>query len=174
MPAQHFELIECGELSVGEWARLVGHDPAPFGEVTAQITWRPKDVNVGFRDERGRLVAIGGATVASIEVEGHGRFDVVGKGGMIVRPEVRGLGLSRRIIERVQEISRELGPDRAMCFCEPHLRAMYAGFGYEDLHDPVWVDQPSGRIVMPTLAMWQPIRPCEWPPGTIHVDGLPF
>jgi GNAT superfamily N-acetyltransferase len=170
----HYELVEYGSLSLREWARLIEGESAPFGEVSAGLEWRPKDINVGVRDEGGTLVAVGGATVATVEIEGHGRFDVVGKGGLIVRPEARGLGLSRRIIERVQEISLELGPDRAMCFCEPRLCPMYARFGYSEIPDPVWVEQPSGPIVMPMSAMWEPIRPVEWPRGTIHLDGPPF
>jgi hypothetical protein len=61
-----------------------------------------------------------------------------------------------------------------MLFCEPHLCGMYARIGIQELADPVWVDQPGGRIEMPMSAMWKPVRPVEWPRGTIHLDGLPF
>lgn len=168
------ELVEFRDLSFREWAGLIAGDHSPFGPEAEGLEWRPKDVNVGFRDGQGRLVAVGGATVATVEVEGHGRFDVVGKGGLIVRPEARGLGLSRRIIERVREISLDLGPDRAMCFCGSHLQQMYEHFGYRLIPDPVWVQQPSGPIVMPMPAMWQPIRPADWPRGTVRLAGPPF
>lgn len=170
----NLQRVEFAELSFGDRAPPVKDEPSPFGPELDGMQWRPKTVNVGFRDERCRLLAVGGAAVATVEVEGHGRFEVVGKGGLIVRPEARGLGLSSQILKRVREISAGLGPDRAMCFCAAHLKPMYEHFGYREITDPVWVQQPDGPIVMPALAMWQPIRPSEWPPGTVHLDGPPF
>jgi GNAT superfamily N-acetyltransferase len=169
-----YELVEYGHVSLRDWSGLIKGEPNPFGEVSDGLEWRSKDINVGVRDAEGKLLAVGGATVATVEVEGRGRFDVVGKGGLIVRPEARGLGLSRLIIERVRELTHDLGPDFAMCFCEPRLLPMYARFGYTEVVDPVWVDQRAGPIVMPLPAMWQAIRPAEWPRGTVHLDGPPF
>jgi predicted GNAT family N-acyltransferase len=109
-----------------------------------------------------------------VTVEGHDPFDVVGVGGLLVRKDVRARGLGTELMNRLREITDEWRPDRAMLFCESRLLPMYGHRGYIQLTDQVWVDQPAGPIVMPVHAMWRPIRPTDWPPGTIHVHGLPF
>ncbi len=168
------EFVEFETLSLADWVRLVRHDPAPFGPTTAGIEVRKMDRYVGARDDDGRLLAVIGAAIAQVTVEGHDSFGIVGVGGLLVKKEARARGLGGELMSRLREITAEMGPDRAMLFCEPHLVPMYTGRGYIELTDEVWVDQPAGPIIMPTRAMWRPIRTADWPPGTIHIDGLPF
>jgi hypothetical protein len=53
-------------------------------------------------------------------------------------------------------------------------REPWGGLG-EEL---IWrnsADQPTGRIEMPMVTMWRPLRDAaKWPPGRIDVRGLPF
>ncbi len=168
------ELFEFETLSLPDWAGLMRSDPGAFGGGTEGLQVRQKDRYVGVRDDDGRLIAVIGAAIAQVTVEGHGSFEVVGIGGLMVRKDARALGLGSQLMERIREITTGWGPDRAMLFCEPHLTAMYTRRGYTQLPDEVWVDQPTGPITMPIHAMWRPIRPADWPPGVIHLHGPPF
>ncbi|HUJ55840.1 MAG TPA: hypothetical protein VLW49_07610 [Gaiellaceae bacterium] len=65
------EFVELGALSLQEWVGVTDHVQAPFGPSCAGVTFRPKERHVGIRTDGGRLIAVGGATVATVEVEGH-------------------------------------------------------------------------------------------------------
>ncbi len=168
------EFVEFETLALADWVRLVRHDAAPFGQTTAGIEVRKMDRYVGARGDDGRLLAVIGAAIARVTVEGHDPFGIVGIGGLLVKKEARARGLGGELMSRLRNITTEMGPDRAMLFCEPHLLPMYTRRGYTQLTDAVWVDQPAGPVVMPARAMWRPIRPADWPPGVVHVHGLPF
>jgi GNAT superfamily N-acetyltransferase len=168
------ELVEFGPLSLRQWVELTGHEPAPFGATTATLSFRAKDHHVGFRDTDGRLVAAVGATVVTVSAANGQPFEVVGGGGLIVRRELRGQGLSTALTAALRTLVLGLGPDRAMIFCEPDLLELHMRRGYTRIEAPIFVDQPDGRIEMPLLGMWRPVRPSAWPPGRIDVQGLPF
>ena len=119
-------------------------------------------------------MALIGATIASVEVEGCEPFEVVGLGALIVQAELRGQGLSRLLLKPVRALAEGLGPDRAMIFCDREQIPLQMGRGYTLITSPVWVDQPEGRIEMPVPALWRPIRPSSWPAGTVNLYGLPF
>ncbi|HEU4973992.1 MAG TPA: GNAT family N-acetyltransferase [Baekduia sp.] len=164
---------EMPELSMRDWVRLTGREPAPFGPASDGIVWRPKDRHVGVWDGD-ELIAAAGVVVAEVEVAGAA-FDVVGVGGLVVRPEYRGRHLMPLVADPVGRMAEAAGPDRAMIFCDERLVRVYEGRGYTRIADPVWVDQPEGRIEMPIPAMWRPLRPgATWPRGTVQVRGEPF
>jgi hypothetical protein len=168
------ELVEFGALSLAQWVELTGHEPEPFGRTTAALAFRPKERHLGFRDGDGRLVAAVGATIATVVIEDCEPFDVVGVGALIVRKELRGQRLSQPLMDGLRTIMAGMGPDRAMLFCELIVLPLHAGRGYRQIPDPVWVDQPEGRLRMPLPAMWRPLRPSTWPPGRVDLQGLPF
>lgn len=168
------ELVEFAELPFADWVGLTRHESAPFGPAAAGLEYRPKDQHVGVRDDEGRLVAVVGATVAEVTVDDREPFEVVGIGGLIVHRDFRALGLAKRVMDRLREITAERGPALAMIFCEPHVLELHVRRGYTPLTEPVWVDQPTGPIVMPMHAAWRPFRPATWPPGEVRLHGLPF
>jgi GNAT superfamily N-acetyltransferase len=172
--ADEVELVELGRPSLGEWLELTGRDPAAFGSSTAHLIYRDKDEHLGLRARDGRLVGLIGVTVAAVEVEGHEPFEVVGMGSLIVRHDMRGRGLASTLSAAGRRRAAELGPDRAMMFCEPQAVDLQRRRGYTLIEAPVRVDQPGGRIEMPIPAMWRPIRPSDWPPGAVDVLSLPF
>lgn len=168
------EFVELGALSLRDWVGLTARDREPFGPANAGLTFRPKEHHIGVRHADGRLVAVVGATVATVAVEGYGSFEVVGVGSLIVREEIRGRGLSKPLMDRVRALIDDLGPDRAMLFCGPDLVSLYTRRGYRLISAPVHADQPGGRIAVPMAAMWRPLRPVEWPAGVVELRGLPF
>ena len=168
------EFVELGPLSVREWVDLTGHERAPFGLAAAGLVFRPKDRHLAVRDADDRLVAAVGLAVATVEVEGHEPFEVVGVGALIVHESARGGGLGAALIERVKRLVEDTGPDRAMLFCRAELMPLYGRVGYRPVEAPVRVDQPDGPVEMPIPAMWRPLRPVEWPAGAVRLRGLPF
>ena len=162
-------------MSVRDWVDLTDREVEAFGSAAAGLVWRPKDRNVGLRDPDGRLMAVAGATLADVEVDGAGTFAVVGLGGLIVRREGRGRGLGVTLMDGLVRMARGLGPELAMIFCRDELGPLYVRRGYTEITEAVWVDQPGGRIQMPLVAMWRPVhgRPV-WPAGRVDVRGLPF
>jgi predicted GNAT family N-acyltransferase len=169
------ELVEFGPVSLRQWMELTDRDPQAFGAVGAALAWRPKDRHVGLQTADGRLVAVAGATIATVEVAGTGSFEVVGLGGLIIRKMVRGQGLMPTLMDALSRMASGMGPGRAMIFCRTELAALYVGRGYTEITAPVWIDQPEGRIVMPMVSMWRPLRDGPaWPAGRVDVHGLPF
>ena len=168
------EFVEFETLALADWVRLVRRDANPFGAAIAGIQVRKMDRFVGARDVDGRMVAVIGAAIAQVTVNDHAPFEVVGVGSLLVRKDVRANGVARELMAHLRKITAEMGPDRAMLFCEPHLLPVYSRRDYTQLTDAVWVDQPAGPMIMPLHAMWRPIRPTNWPAGTIRIHGLPF
>lgn len=169
------ELVECAALSLRDWVELTGRDHDAFGPVGARLAWRPKERYVVLRTPDGLMAAAGGLLQAGVEVDGAGPLEVVGIGGVIVAPRLRGRGLGATVMDELRRLSATMGPELSMIFCAPELEGLYRRRDWATITDPVWVDQPEGPIEMPMLTMWRPVRPgAQWPPGRVDVRGLPF
>jgi len=169
------QVVELGRLSLRDWAELVGSEPEPFGGTCARFEFRPKDHHVGLRDADGTLVAAGGWTIVHVEIDGHGGFDVIGLGALIVRHGRRGGGLARPIMERLRERATAPGITRRLVLCEPHLEPLYERWGYRPVPDPVWVGQRAGPVRWPLRTLWRSDSPAVgWPPGVVRIEGFPF
>ncbi|MGH2907867.1 MAG: GNAT family N-acetyltransferase [Solirubrobacteraceae bacterium] len=175
MDSSHMQVVEFGRLTMRDWAELVEGDDEPFGATCAGFEFRPKDHHVGIRDPNGTLLAAGGWSRVELEVDGHGRFDVIGVGALIVRREHRGSGLATPVMARLRELVEATGAELCLLLCEPHLEPLYARRGYRSVADRVWVRQPSGPVRWPLPAMWRPVAPAaRWPAGPVRIHGLPF
>jgi predicted N-acetyltransferase YhbS len=169
------EVVECGALTEQDWADVVAGEHEPFGPAGAGITWREKDRHVAVRARDGRLLAVAGAVIAMVAVDGAESFEVVGLGSLIVTRSARGLGLMSRLVEPLLRLAEGMGPHRAMIFCRPELVALYGRLAFAEITAPVWADQPGGRIKMPLPAMWRALgEGASWPPGRVDLRSLPF
>lgn len=167
--------MELPPLSESDWEQLVDGEEQPWGPVGEGLSWREKDRNVGIRDEDGRLIAAAGAVLSDVTVAGAERFQIVGLGGLFVTRRARGAGLVQALAAPLLRIAAGMGPAHAMLFCRPELVEPYRRLSFGEIADPVWADQPDGRIEMPLRAMWRALRDgASWPPGRVDVDGLPF
>ncbi len=172
--AGDLELVTFDALPRRIWLDLTDRDLAAFGATTAGLIYRDKDRHLALRSPDGRFAAAIGLAVVTVEIVGHEPFEVVGVGSLIVKREQRGRGLGRSLSAAARAVMADIGPERAMLFCEPRAIALNRRRGYTPIDAPVLVDQPEGRMVMPIPAMWRPIRPCAWPSGPVDVHGLPF
>jgi GNAT superfamily N-acetyltransferase len=169
------ELAQIAALSDDDWAELIDGEQEPWGPVGEGLRWLPKERHVALREDGGRLVAVGGASVVEVVVGDGAPFEVVGLGSLFVTRSHRGGGMMARLVEPMLALARELGPDRAMIFCRAELLALYERLGFIEISAEVSVDQPDGRVRVPLRAMWRPLRDgARWPPGGVEVRGLPF
>ena len=168
-------LVELDRLSEPYWDELVAGEREPFGGIGEKLVWRDKTRNVGVREDDGQLVAAGGAVLAEVKVERESPFQVAGLGGLIVTRSARGRGLARLLCRRLLELAGEFEVQWAMLFCLPKLMPLYGEFGFVPITEPVWADQPGGRIEMPLPAMWNALgSDASWPSGRIELLGEPF
>ncbi|MGW7191926.1 GNAT family N-acetyltransferase, partial [Streptomyces sp. NPDC054838] len=106
-----------------EQRQILGDGADPFGVACTGLTWLPKDEHFGIR-LGGRLVAHAGLLRLRISI-GGAATEVVGVGGVAVAPDVRGLGLARRVITAALDHARRLGPGHALLFCREPLVPLY-------------------------------------------------
>jgi predicted GNAT family N-acyltransferase len=168
-------LVELDRLTEPFWEELIAGEHEPFGGIGERLVWRDKTRNVGVRDDAGRLLAAAGVVLAEVKVGQESSFEVAGLGGLIVTRSARARGLARLLCGRLLEIAGELEVQRAMLFCLPKLMPIYEKFGFVEIGEPVWVDQPGGRIEMPLPAMWSALgSDASWPAGLVELLGEPF
>jgi len=169
------EVVELDPLSAQQSSELADGEQQPWGAVAEALSWREKQRHVGIRDADGRLLAVAGSLLLDVEVDGASAFPVLGIGGVLVRPSARGGGLVAPLLGALLAPPADGLATRAMLFCRPPLRAMYAKFGFAELSAEVTAEQPAGPIAMPLSTMWRPLRNgANWPPGCVEVRGLPF
>lgn len=168
------EAIELQNAGPEQWAAVLDGEQQAWGPAGEDFLWADKQRHVAVCDEAGQPVALAGAMVARVTA-GTETFPVAGIGGVLVTRRMRGRGLARLVIEAAMQLARELGPERAMLFCDEKLRPLYARFGFLAIDAPVSAEQPGGRVLMPMSAMWAPLAEgIDWPAGDVAVQGRPF
>jgi predicted GNAT family N-acyltransferase len=169
------EQIEFGPLTDELRAELEGDERDPWDAARAPaIEWRPKEQHVGLRDDHGRLVANAGLLVVDVEVAGA-RFPIVGLGGVIVKRDYRGQGLSLRVLEAALAKAAALGPEFIVLFCFDDRMELYRKVGFEVVLDEVFVRSGARQVAMPMRTMWRALRPgATWPEGPVALQSQAF
>ena len=122
----------------------------------------------------GELIGRLGIFDREIEVAGI-RMRVGGIGGVIAKPEWRLRGVARDLLTRSATFIREeLGVEFAMLLCRRELAPVYAKLGWIRIGGPTVFMQPSGMNTYPRDTMVLRFTERQWPPGTIHMRGLPW
>jgi predicted GNAT family N-acyltransferase len=171
------ELVGLQDVTAQQWRELIAGEREPWGGGAEHLSWADKTRVLGLRARDGRLVAVAGSLIAEVEVEGSGAFEVLGIGALFVTRTERGRGLAGRLLEGLLADAGRTAPGvkRAMLFCRDHLVGLYEGYGFNEIRDPVWADQPGGRIEMPMRAMWRGLSDtASWPRGRVQLRGRPF
>ncbi|HEV2981324.1 MAG TPA: GNAT family N-acetyltransferase [Solirubrobacteraceae bacterium] len=169
-------LVALERVTEQQWDELIDGEHEPWGGgVAERFSWREKTHNVGIRAPDGRLLAVAGSVLADIRVAGH-QFAALGIGALFVARDARGRGFVASLLDGLlAQADGEDAPGRAMLFCRAQLVGMYGKFGFREIADPVFAQQPAGPVRMPISAMWRPLRAgTSWPTGRVDVLGLPF
>lgn len=169
------DVVEFGPLTDTVRAELEGDEEDPFDAAGNTLQWRPKARHVALRHEDGQLVASAGLVLAEVQVDDGEPIPVVGIGGVIVSQPYRGQGLGRRVITEVVARAATMGPDLALLFCHPDRAALYERHDFARVPPPVLVEQPDGRVEIPMVTMWRPLREgSALPAGQVVLRSLPF
>jgi predicted N-acetyltransferase YhbS len=167
-------VIRLAQYTKSDLDEITGGVGDPFDVESAALTWRSKEEHFGVR-LGGRLVAHAGLVLVPVSV-GDTRTHVVGLGGVIVAPDVRGRGLARLAVTAAVEHARSRGPEHGLLFCWPDRVPVYQRMGWRTLEDDVDVEQPGGSVArMPLKCMWLPLREgAQWPSGPVRLLSLPM
>lgn len=100
---------------------------------------------------------------------------VGGVGGVATHPDHRRKGYASAAMQIAKDFMRDnLGMDYAMLYCSDHRVALYNRLGYEVIHDPVYFDQPGGKMRNLENTMALSITGKPWPQGEVDMGGLPW
>lgn len=130
--------------------------------------------SVVLEDAAGAILAHVGIVDRTVSV-GRQSFRVGGVQNVLVMPEVRGQGLSDRVMTAAQAVMCCQGLDAGLLFCIPKLVGVYARTGWVTMSglEVVRIDETGSEVPLPegNVAMWLPIRHAGVPEGRLHLNG---
>jgi len=96
-------------------------------------------------------------------------------GGVATLPEYRGRGLaSRAMSAAVQFMKEKLQLEYGLLITGSHRRSLYEVMDWKVIDEPVFFDQPSGKIRNDGLSMYLAMAGKPWPSGIVDFCGLPW
>ena len=127
------------------------------------------------------LVYAGDVLASNVEIlertvtAGGTHMRVGGIGGVATLPEYRGRGLAGRGMSAAEKfIKEDLGLEFGLLITGLHRQTFYEGMGWRVISEPVYFDQPGGKIRNDGLTMFLALSGKPWPPGEVDFCGLPF
>jgi RimJ/RimL family protein N-acetyltransferase len=100
---------------------------------------------------------------------------VGGIGGVATLPEYRGRGLATRAMSAADKFMKdELGLEYGLLITGTRRKSYYEGLHWMVISDPVYFDQPSGKMENDGIAMSLALAVKPWPPGVVDFCGLPW
>jgi RimJ/RimL family protein N-acetyltransferase len=127
------------------------------------------------------LIYLGEVLASNVEIVEHTvtvdgyPVHVGGIGSVATLPEYRGRGLATQAMTAAMNfIKNELKLEYSLLITGDHRRTFYEGMGWQVIEDPVYFDQPSGKIKNDGITMSLSLAGKPWPPGIIDFCGLPW
>jgi predicted acetyltransferase len=160
-------------LSEAEKRLLFEWSPNVFGDETLNLQWRPKDWHflVYANDQLVSHVGI----VKHVVTVGEQPVTVGGIGGVVTVPAAQGKGYASTALQAARKFMREeLMVDFGMLFCLARMIPFYQRFGWQEVREPVIIDQPAEKMPSPLMVMVLPCRKQTWPAGTVKLESLPW
>ncbi len=160
-------------LSEAEKRLLFEWSPNVFGDEGSNLQWRPKDWHF-LVYESDQLVSHVGIVKHTVTI-GEQQITVGGIGGVVTVPAAQGKGYASMALQEATKFMREeLMVEFGMLFCLARMIPFYQRFDWQEVLEPVLIDQPSDKIFSPLVVMVLPCRSQEWPAGTVKLESLPW
>jgi aminoglycoside 2'-N-acetyltransferase I len=135
--------------------------------------WADNDWSL-LLDVGGEVVSHVGVVERTVTVEGS-PLRVGGISAVATAARWQRRGLAQQLLAKAADFMRaDLRADFGLLICDEHKRPYYSRLGWHVVAGPLRVDQPQGKITMPTLTMVCPLTGRLWPTGTIDLCGLPW
>lgn len=161
--------LEPGEQkTVEDMVRRVFRDE-PFGDmVWIEVDWKV-------------VVYLGGVLASHVEIVDHtvsvgGQpVRVGGIGGVATLPECRGLGLASKAMSAATDFMRDkLKLEFGLLVCSERRRSFYESMSWQAITEPVYYDQPSGKVKNEGITMSLSLSGKPWPTGVVDFCGYPW
>jgi predicted N-acetyltransferase YhbS len=122
----------------------------------------------------GKVVSHVGIVERTVTVEGQ-PFRVGGIGAVGTSPRWQRRGLAHQLMEKAAAFMRaDLRAEFGLLICSDEMTSYYGRLGWQVVPGPLLIDQPQGKITLPTTIMVLPLGGDLWPAGTIDLCGLPW
>lgn len=146
---------------------------AAFEADISTWTWTPEDWRVLVRVDN-RIVSHVSIVERTCLVKGQS-VKVGGVGGVGTLPERRGQGLASLAMKQTADfLINQLKVDFGVLLCGNDLVPYYQRLGWRMIDDPVFFEEPAGRLQCDCPVMYLPgIKP-YWPSGIVDVRGNPW
>lgn len=161
-----------GSLTDQQRNALFGWDSDVFGAAPYQLEWQQKTAHLLLYDNA-CVASHVGLLQHRVEVDGQA-YRVGGVGGVVTLPHQQGKGYASALMEEACRRLAAWHVDAGLLFCRPQLEEFYSRRDWTTITAPVSVRQAKRVIEMPVNAMVKPVGLAAWPPGPVHVPGLPW
>ena len=166
-PAKEIAAAEQSRMNVWMDAAFAGDD---FGR---QYQWTTNDWSLLLKVE-GEAVSHVGIVERTVAVAGQ-PIRVGGVGAVATAPRWQRRGLARQLMEKAAAFMRaDLRVEFGLLVCGDHMLPYYGRLGWQVAPGPLLVEQPQGKIILPTNTLVLPLAGKPWPAGTIDLCGLPW
>jgi hypothetical protein len=100
---------------------------------------------------------------------------VGGVGQVVTLPAGQRRGYARAALRwSAAFLCDELRAAFGLLFCVERMVPFYAGLGWQVVEAPVWIEQPTGRVISPMPVMVLPCQGQVWPAGAVELNSLPW
>jgi predicted N-acetyltransferase YhbS len=138
-----------------------------------QYQWGGNDWNLLLKTEA-EIVSHVGVVDRTITVAGR-PLRVGGVGAVATAPAWQRRGYARQLMEAAAAFMRaELRMAAGLLICGDSRVPYYRHLGWQTVPGPLLIDQPQGKVEMPTNILVLLFSETSWPAGTIDLCGLPF
>ena len=147
--------------------------PLPTTIGAGQYQWGENDWSLLLRTEN-EIVCHVGLVDRTITVGGR-PVRVGGVGAVATAPAWQRRGCARQLMETAAAFMRdELHVAAGLLICGDSRVPYYGRLGWQAVPGPLLVDQPQGKVVLPTNIMVLLFSETPWPAGPIDLCGLPW